>query len=89
MEDLGIYSGLPTLENSFFKLEEYKSFVRRVYGTGVCHVPEPVVWNKISLSIGTYLLIGTGIGYVDSLHFYIITYVVIFDVFHIDVIESR
>ena len=35
MGDLGINSGLPTLENSFGKLREDKLVVRRVYDTGV------------------------------------------------------
>ena len=50
MGDPGINSGLPTPENSFGKLGEYKLVVRRVYGTGVCHGKVPFV-NKLSLSV--------------------------------------
>ena len=53
MGDLGINSGLPTLENGFGELREYKLVVRRVYGTSLCHVPVPVVGNKLSLRIDT------------------------------------
>ena len=48
MGDLGINSGLPSLENSFGELEEDKFVVRRVYGTGVCHRPVPFVKKKLS-----------------------------------------
>ena len=84
---LGINYGLPTLKDSFDELVEDKLIIRRVYGTCVCHGIVPVVYNKLSLRIDTYLLIGTGIGSVNYLHYYIITSVVIFDVFHIYVIE--
>ena len=89
MGDPGINSGIPTLENSFGELREDKLIVRRVYGTGVYHGPVPVVKNKLSIGIDTYLLIGSGLGSVDSLHCYIITSVVIFDVLHLDVTESQ
>ena len=72
MGDLGINSGLPTIENSFGKLGENKLVVRTVFGIGVCHGPVTVVENKLSLRIDTYLLIGTSLGPVDSLNFYII-----------------
>ena len=85
---LGINYGLLTIEDSFGELGEDKIVVRWVYVTGVCHGPVPVVYNKLSLEVDTYLLIGTGIGSVYSLHYYIITYVVIFEVLHLDVIES-
>ena len=49
MGDLGINSGLHSLENSFVKLGEDKLSVRRVYDAGVCHGPVPVV-NKNYLS---------------------------------------
>ena len=51
MGDLGINSGLPTLENSFGQIGEDKLFVRRVYGTGVSHGPVPVV-KKIKSLLG-------------------------------------
>ena len=63
MGDPGINSGLPTLEKSFGELGENILFVRRVYDAGVCHVPVPVVREKLSLTIDTYLLIGSGIGF--------------------------
>ena len=85
--DLGINSGLPTLEICFGKLGEDKLVVRRVYDTGVCHVPVPVVENKLSIRIDTYLLIGTALGSINSLNFYIITSVVILDNFYTDAIE--
>ena len=47
-----------------------------------------IIDNKLSLRIYTYLMIGSGIGSVDSLYCYIITYAVIFDIFNLDVIES-
>ena len=53
MGDLGINCGPPTLENSFGELGEDKLVVRRVYDTGVCHGPVPVVDNKLSLRIYT------------------------------------
>ena len=53
MGDPGINSRLPTIENSFGKLREDNIFFRRVYGTGVCHGPVPVVENKLSLRIDT------------------------------------
>ena len=53
MGDLGISSGLPTLENSFGEIGEDKLVVRMVYGTSVCHGPVPVVENKLSLRIDT------------------------------------
>ena len=87
MGDLGINSGLPSLENSFGELGEDELVVRRVYDAGVCHGPVPVVKKKLSLRIDTYLLIGSGIGSLYSLYCYIITSVVIFDVFHLDVTE--
>ena len=43
----------PTLENSFGELGEDKIVVRKVYGTGVCHGPSPVVENNLSLRIDT------------------------------------
>ena len=88
MGDLGINSGLPSLENSFGEIGDDKLVVRRVYYSGVCHVPVPVVKKKLSLGIYTYLIIGSGIGYLYYFHCYIITSVIIFDVFHIDVTES-
>ena len=48
--DPGINYALPTLEKSFGELREDKLVVRRVYDTGVCHGPVPVVENKLSLS---------------------------------------
>ena len=51
--DLGINYGLPTIEDSFVKLGEENIFVRRVYGTCVCHTRVPVVGNKFSLRIDT------------------------------------
>ena len=51
--DLGINSGLTTLENSFGKLSENILFVRRVYDAGVCHGPVPVV--KINLFQDRYI----------------------------------
>ena len=85
--DLGINSGLPTLENSFDELGEDKLVFRGVYDTGVCHRPVSVAENKFALRIDTYLLIVTIISSVDSLNCYIITFTVIFDVFQLDVIE--
>ena len=35
MGDIGMYSGLPSLENSFGELREDKLVVRRVYDAGV------------------------------------------------------
>ena len=86
--DLGINSGLLTLENSFGELGENIRFVRRVYGVGVCHEPVLVVKKKLFLRIDTYLLIGSGLCSIYFLHCYIIRSVVIFDVFHLDVTES-
>ena len=88
MGDHGINSGLTTTENSFDELRKNILFVRRVYDVGVYHGPVPVVKKKLSLRIDTYLLIGSGIGSIYSLHCYIITHVVIFDSFHLDVTES-
>ena len=88
MGDPGINSGLPTIENSFGRLRENIFFVRRFYDAGLCHGPVPVVKKKLSLRIDKYLLIGYGLGSHYFLHCYIITYVVIFDVFHLDVTES-
>ena len=68
MGDLGIDSEPVTLEGSFGELGEDEVVVRRVYGTGVCHVPVPIEDNKSSLTIDTYLLIGTGLGSVDTLN---------------------
>ena len=65
---LGISSGLPTIKDSFGELSKNRLFVRRVYGTGVCHGPVPVTENKLSLRIDTWLLIGTGLGFVDYLN---------------------
>ena len=53
MGDVGVNYGCATLEDSFSKLGEDKLFFRRSYGTGVCHVPVPVVKNKFSLRIDT------------------------------------
>ena len=83
----GINSGLATLEDSFGKMGEYEVVVRRVYGTCVYHGPVPVVKNKLSIRIDTYLLIVNGLGSVDSLNFYIIKSVVILEISHLDVIE--
>ena len=88
MRDIGINSGLHSLENSFGKLVEDKVVVRIVYTEGVCHGPVPVVNKKLSIRIDTYLLIGSGLSSIYSLYGYIITYVVIFDIFHLDVTES-
>ena len=85
--DPGINYGLPTIENSFGELGENIIFVRSVYDAGVCHGPVPVVKKKLSLRIDTYLLIGSGLCSIYYLHCYIITSVVIFDVFHINVTE--
>ena len=49
MGDLGINSGLTNIEDGFGKLGEDKIVFRRVYDTGVCHGPVPVV-RKNSLS---------------------------------------
>ena len=84
----GINYGLPTPENSFSELGEDKLVVRRVYDTGVCHGPVPVGKTKLSIRIDTYLLIGSGLGSIYYLHCYIISYVFIFDAFHLDVTES-
>ena len=86
--DPGINSGLTTLENSFGELGKNILFVRRVYDAGVCHGPVPVVKKKLSLRIDTYLLIGSGLGSLYSLHCYIMTSVFIFDIFHLDITES-
>ena len=51
MGDLGIDSGLASLEDSLGELREDEVFNRRVYGTGICHEPVPVVENKFSLRI--------------------------------------
>ena len=59
-----------------------------VYGIGVWYVPVPVEKNKLSIGIYTKILIVSGIGSVDSLHFYIITSIVILGVFYLDVTES-
>ena len=48
---LGINSGIDNLEDSFDELREYILVARRFYGTGVCHVPVPVVDNKFSLRV--------------------------------------
>ena len=88
MGDPGINSGLSTLENSLGKHGENILFVRRVYDAGVCHGPVPVVKKKLSLRIDTYPLIGYGLGSLYSLHRYIITSVIIFDVFRLDVSKS-
>ena len=88
MGDPGIKYGLLTLENIFGKLGVNILFVRRVYDAGVCHGPVPVVKKKLSLRIDTYLLIGSGIGSLYSLHCYIITSVGIIAVLHLDVTES-
>ena len=88
MGDPGIKYGLLTLETIFGKLGLNILFVRRVYDAGVFHGPVPVVKKKISLRINTYLLIDYGLGSLYSLHCYIITSVVIFDFFHLDVTES-
>ena len=50
---LGINYGLLTIEDSFGELGEDKIVVRRVYVTGVCHGPVPVVYNKLSIRIDT------------------------------------
>ena len=84
----GINSVLPTVKNSFGKLGENILFVRSVYDVGVCHIPVPVVNKQLSPRIYTYLLIGSGLCSLYFLHFYIITSIVIFDVFHLDVTES-
>ena len=88
MGDPGINSGLPTLENNFGKLGENILFVRRVYDAGVCHGPVPVVKKKLSIRIDTYLLLGSCLCYLYSLHCYIITSVVIFENFYLDITES-
>ena len=88
MGDPGINYGLPTLENSFGELKENILFVRRVYHAGVCHGPVPVAKKKLSIRIDTCLLIGYVLGSIYSLNCYIITSVVIFEVFHLDVTES-
>ena len=49
MGDLGINSGLTNIEDGFGKLGEDKIVFRRVYDTGLCHGPVPVV-RKNSLS---------------------------------------
>ena len=85
--DLEINSGLATLEESFGELREDEVVFRRVYSTGVFHVPVPVIENKLYIRIDTYLRIGTGIGSIDSLNCCIITSFVILDVSHLDVIE--
>ena len=51
MGDLKIDSVLAALEDRFGEVGEYKVFVRRVYGTSVCHGPVPVIDNKFSLRI--------------------------------------
>ena len=51
--DLGINSGLPTLEKSFGELGENILFVRRVYDAGECHGPVPFVKKKLSTRIDT------------------------------------
>ena len=53
MGDPGINSGLTTPENSFDELREYILVARRFYGTGVCHVPVPVVEIKFSIKEDT------------------------------------
>ena len=53
MVDLGINSGLPTLENSLGKSGGNKIVFGRVYDTGVCHIPVPVVENKLYHRINT------------------------------------
>ena len=88
MGDPGINSGLPTLENSLGKHGENILFIRRVYDAGVCHEPVPVVKKKLSPRKDTYHLISYGLGSLYSLHCNIITSVVIFDFFHLDVTES-
>ena len=86
--DLGINYGLTSLENRFGKLRENILFVIIVYDAGLCHEPVPVVKKKIYLRIDTYILTGSGLGSLYFLHCYIITSVVILDVFHLDVTES-
>ena len=43
IRDLRINSVLATFENSFGEFGEDEVVVRRVYGTGGCYVPVPVV----------------------------------------------
>ena len=54
--DLIINIGLAFLENRFGKLREYEIIDRMVNDTYICHGPVPVVENKYSLRIDTYLL---------------------------------
>ena len=51
MGDLGIDSRLAALQTVLIKSVQIKFFVSRVYYTGVCHGPVPVVENKFSLRI--------------------------------------
>ena len=46
MGDIGINSGLIILEDSFVKLGEDEVVIKMFYGTGVFHVPVPVIENK-------------------------------------------
>ena len=88
MGDPEINSGLPTLGNSFFTLGGNIPFVIRVYDAGLCHGPVPVIKKELSLRIDIYLLIGSGLCSIYSLHCYTITSVVILDFSHLDVTES-
>ena len=65
---LGIYSGLPSLENSFGELGEDKLVIKRVYDAGVYPGPVPVINKKLSPRIDTYLLIDSVFGSIYSLH---------------------
>ena len=86
--DLGINSGLPNLANSFGEFGENILFVRMVYNSCVCHGTVPVVKETLFLRIYTYLLIGSCLCSLDSLHSNVIRSVVIFEVLHLDVAES-